>query len=90
MTSDKVIFDKGAKPIKWRKDNFFTYSPGMNEHMQEKGISVHTFYFFIKRLTEMWIIDIKVNTLKFLIEKIIYSKIDVEVVQAESMVTVIY
>ena len=32
MTFDKVIFDKDAKPIKWRKDNFFTYSPGMNEH----------------------------------------------------------
>ena len=55
----------------------------MNIHMQEKGISVHTFY-FIKRLTEMWIIDIKVNTLKFLIEKIIYSKIDVEVVQVRA------
>ena len=32
MTFDKVIFDKGAKPIKWRKDNFFTKSPGLNEH----------------------------------------------------------
>ena len=54
MTFDEMIFDKGAEPIKWRKDNFFSQIvlEWMNMHMQEKWISVHTFY-FIKRLTEM-------------------------------------
>lgn len=38
-----MTFDKGAKPIKWKKDNFFTNSAGMNVHAyaEEMNFSPH-------------------------------------------------
>lgn len=76
-TTDKVFFDKGAKPTKWRGDFFFLFLffppqivlEQMDAHMQRNELQ-STPPTLSKKLTQMWILDInvKASTLKFLME----------------------